>query len=172
MISHKLKQIVNPLSTSVLSALLLLLSGCASTGTRPAGDPRLPPGLYVFDMPVMYERGFAELSSVPGGVRVQLLETFQGRFDLHPRGESEWVIRNDEVGYPGLSRSFSGEGRSTGPGRLEGSGEVWIRMAGPIGRDHRKGPWTLRPATAEERSGWERRQRNLQTRRRRAGMEP
>jgi len=173
MTSHKLKKFVNPLSTWVLAGGLLLgLSGCAGTGAGPSGDARLPPGLYVFDMPVLYPEGFAELTAVPGGVRVRLLEAFEGRFDLQAKGESAWVIRNDEVGYPSLRRSLSGEGRSTGPGRMEGEGEVWIRLAGPLGRDHRKGSWTLRPATAEERGRWERRQRGLESRRRRAGLKP
>lgn len=121
-------------------------------------------------MPGVYDRGMARVETVPRGSRVQLLETFEGSFELHRRRGGGVVIRNDQMGYPGLNRSFSGSGTLTGDSGAEGEAEIWIRMAGPVRRDHRKGPWTLRPATPQEIEQHENRVRRLEERKRRAGM--
>lgn len=171
MTSPTLKRFVNVARASVFAALCFGISGCVTTGNPAVGHPSLPEGYYVFDMPVLYSSGMARVGNVARGVRVQLLETFEGSFELHGHGENELRIRNESISYPGLRRTLSGEGTITAPGRAQGEGTVWIRISGPVGRDHRKGPWTLRPATAEEIERHERVQRSLETRRRRAGLE-
>jgi hypothetical protein len=148
----------------------LLNQACVSTGPGTAPEPILPPGYAVFDLPGIYTDGMAMIETIPRGARIQLLETFEGSFELHRRGENRVVIRNDSMGYPGLNRSFSGEGILKGNGRAEGEAEIWIRMAGPVRRDHRKGNWTIRPATVEEIERHESRIRQLEERKRRAGM--
>jgi len=149
---------------------LILLQGCVGTGSRTSDAPLLPPGYAVFDMPGVYDKGMARIETIPRGARIQLLETFEGSFELHARGNERAVIRNDQMGYPGLNRSFSGQGILLPGGRAEGEAEVWIRMAGPVRRDHRKAAWTLRPATAEEIENHDSKLRRLEERKRRAGM--
>lgn len=149
---------------------LLLLQACVSTGSGTPAAPILPPGYAVFDMPGVYSDGMARIETIPRGARIQLLETFEGSFELHARGSDRVVIRNDAMGYPGLNRSFSGEGVLVEDGRAEGEAEIWIRMAGPVRRDHRKAAWSLRPATSQEIERHENRLRQLEERKRRAGM--
>ncbi len=159
------------LPAQLLSLMLFaVLQGCVSTGSPSPPAPILPPGYAVFHMPGVYSEGMARIETMPRGARVQLLETFEGSFELHARGTNHVVIRNDAMGYPGLNRSFSGSGELTGDGRAGGEAEIWIRMAGPVRRDHRKGAWSLRPATEEEIERHEERLRKLEERKRRAGM--
>ena len=150
---------------------LLALCGCA---TAPGPHPTrnlIPDGYYIFDAPGIYEAGMARVSQVPRGAKVQLLETFEGSFELHPRGD-RLRIRNDEVSYPTLRRSLSGDGELIGPGQVRGNAEIWVATIGAFSRDHRKSEWTLRPATPEEIERHENRQRRLEERKRRAGMLP
>ncbi|MCH8512918.1 MAG: hypothetical protein LAT83_14885 [Kiritimatiellae bacterium] len=145
------------------------VSGCA---TRPGLDTtarKFPAGYYRFDAPFVYE-GLARVTPNPHGASIQLLENFDGRFELHLRGDHQVVIRNDEMDYPGFRRNFKGSGKLTAPGTAKGDAEIWNVMVGGFSRDHRKGPWTLRPATTAEVERHEQRQRTLEARKRRAGM--
>lgn len=148
---------------------LLLGGGCATTSPYPTRE-RMPEGLYVFDAPGIYESGMARVTPVSRGARVELLETFEGTFELHPRGE-RLLIRNDDMSYPGLRRSFRGEGQLTGDGQAKGEAKIWVSTIGRFSRDHRASEWTLRPATPEEIQRHEERARRQEARRRRAGME-
>lgn len=155
-----------------LSALLfsILLPGCVTSGSRNETAPLLPAGYARFDMPGVYENGMASVTSIPQGVKIQLLETFEGSFELHQRADNRVVIRNDQMDYPGLGRSFKGEGILLGQGRAEGYAEIWLDLMGPVRRDHRKGPWVLRPATEAEIRSHEAKVRQLEERKARAGM--
>ncbi len=151
--------------------LLLLLAGCA---TPPPGThhPGLPPGLYVFDCPIVYEKGMARLAPLPRGARVQLLEGVQGSFELRVRGQGDLEIRDAEMDYPGLRRSFKGSGTLSSPGHATGEAVSWILNFGFAGRDHRTGPWSLRPASEAEIRSFQTKAKHLQERRRRAGLDP
>lgn len=148
---------------------LLLVGACATPSPYPTRE-MLPQGLYVFDAPGVYESGMARVTPVPRGARVELLETFAGTFELHPRGD-RLLIRNHDMHYPGLRRAFRGEGKITAGGQAEGNAEIWVSTLGRFSRDHRKTEWTLRPATPGEIQRHEDRASRLEARRRRAGME-
>lgn len=158
---------------SVLQSLpvffLLIWSGCATTADPAAAARAFPPGMYVFEAPFVYE-GMAEIRPIPNGAAVQLLETFEGNFEFHLRGDDGLRIRNDNMDYPGLKRRFVGTGTLRRPGHADGDAEIWLTAIGRFGRDHRKGAWTLRPATEAETTRFERARQALEERKRRAGM--
>lgn len=169
MSSPNLSSFVNP-RLLLIAVCTLSLTACRTRPQGPAGDPRIPPGFYVFSFPGVYE-GLADVQPIHGGVRVQLLETFEGRFDLVRKGSLNWTIQNDEMSYPGLRRSFSGLGEFAGLGEVVGDAEIWIHMLGRVGRDHRRGTWSLRSASPAEIERFHQRQRSLEARRRRAGLD-
>lgn len=145
-------------------------AGCASRPGLPTTSQKFPEGTYRFDAPFVYE-GLARVTPTPHGASVQLLGHFDGSFELHLRGENRLVIRNDEMSYPGFRRNFKGDGELTAPGTARGEAEIWNVMIGGFSRDHRKGSWTLRPATEGEIERHEQQQRALEARKRRAGMD-
>jgi len=65
------------------------------------------------------------------------------------------------VEYPGLKRSFRGDGSILSPGRAEGTAISWLKSLGPISRNHREGSWQLRPATPREIERYQAEQRRL-----------
>lgn len=150
----------------LLSVVFLLMFGCATT--PPPGLNRLPEGLYRFDCPVFYDNGMVRITHTAKGARVQLLEKIEGSFTLRPDAEGHVKVVEDHIDYPGLKRSLNGEGRITAPGQAEGRAAVWLKSMGPLSRDHRKGPWTLRRATEAEARRYQRKQELLRERRERA----
>jgi hypothetical protein len=154
------------LCLQLLSVLFLLLSGCATT--PPPGLSRLPEGLYVFDAPIFYEKGMARVTHTSRGARVQLLETFQGDFTLRPDASGQVDMVEDHISYPGLRRTLKGSGQLTATGKAEGQAVIWLKSAGPISRNHREGPWTLRQATPEEEKAFRLKQQAIEKRKQRA----
>ncbi|MGA0333878.1 MAG: hypothetical protein ACO3N7_04110 [Kiritimatiellia bacterium] len=110
----------------------------------------------------------AKLVHSRNGVRIQLLEEYTGSFSLQIASDQSLKIVDDEMDYPGLKRTFKGEGRLIRPGVAEGEAVMWLKSVGPISRNHREGPWTLRTATPEEIQRFELKQKTLQERRQRA----
>lgn len=129
---------------------------------------RLPEGLYVFDAPIFYEEGMAEITHTPRGARVRLLRDDVGEFTLRPDARGRVDIVDDAIGYSGLNRSLNGKGRLTENGRAEGQAKVWLKAMGPVSRNHRKGPWTLRQATPQEIQRHRAKQRSREAREERA----
>lgn len=150
----------------LLTALFLLGAGCATT--PPPGLDLLPEGLYVFDAPIFYETGMAELTHTPRGVRVRLLENDIGAFTLRPDARGRLDIVDDAIDYRDLKRKLNGSGRITKPGRAEGKAKVWLMGLGPVSRNHRKGTWTLRRATPEESQRHRAKERSRELREQRA----
>ncbi len=158
------------LPTLFLPVILLLLSACATTTPPETVASWLPPGYYVFDCPIVYDNGLAKVEPTAGGMKVTLLEKIKGTFVLQAKPDGSLSITQSEMDYPGLRRSFKGEGRVTGGGKAEGDAVVWVKNYGIVGRDHRKGPWTLRPANEGEIRKFEAEARSLEERKRRAGL--
>lgn len=150
----------------LLSLLFLGFTGC--TTTPPPEQQYLPEGLYHFDAPIFYKKGWAQLSHTPRGVRVQLLETFKGAFTLKTQADGRVYLIDDDISYPGLKRTLKGEGRITSIGEAAGTATVWLKTMGPVSRNHRKGPWRLVRATAEDIRKFESKQQTLETRKERA----
>jgi hypothetical protein len=148
----------------------MLLLGCSSPPPTSELARQLPPGLYVFDCPIVYKRGLARLEPHPRGARVQLLEGVKGSFELELLEGNRLRIRKAEMDYPGLKRSFEGTGVLTQAGHGAGQAESWIMNFSIAGRDHRTGPWELRPATEAEIKKHESKERALEERKRRAGL--
>jgi hypothetical protein len=103
-------------------------------------------------------------------MEVILLEKNQGSFELRLGADQKVSIVASEMDYPGLKRNLKGEGRLNQPGHAEGNAESWIMNFGIAGRDHRTGPWSLRPATDAEIKKHESKERRLEERKKRAGM--
>ncbi len=163
--------LLRPLQLLALIFCIMGMTACVSTPSDdPPGIAGLPPGIYNFDCPIVYKEGLVELSDIPGGVHVQMLEKLKGSFELHSNEQGELIIRNDEMHYPGLKRIFNGEGRLTAAEGAEGTAAIWLKNLGPVGKDHRKGDWVLRPATEQEITRYEAKVRSLEERKRKAGM--
>ncbi len=158
------------LPMNFLLGLLLMLAGCASPLPPETVAAWLPTGYYKFDCPIVYENGLARLEPVRGGMNVTLLEKIKGTFVLQAKADGRLAITQSEMDYPGLRRSFKGEGQVIGGGKAEGTAVVWVKNFGIVGRDHRKGAWTLRPASESEINKFEARARSLEERKRRAGF--
>ncbi len=151
----------------LFSLTFIMLAGCASP-PPPDLNRLLPEGHYRFDCPIIYERGMVRLRHDGNTVRVEFLEIFDGAFSFRVRSNQELSITNPDVGLPGLNRSFRGEGTLTKPGHAEGRAVSWLKTGGPISRNHREGPWTLRPATPREIEIFEQEQKVLEERKARA----
>lgn len=149
----------------LLSAFFLLLAGCVSAPPADLGR-WVPEGYYVFDCPIVYDNGLARISHTAGGARVQLLEDVKGSFILRVDNKGALEIVDADMHYPGLKRSFKGGGLMSEPGRASGRAIAWLKTLGPISRDHRAGPWTLRPATEKEIERHLEKRRKLEERRR------
>jgi len=156
--------------STFLLGVLLCLGGCATPVPPATMSSWLPAGYYKFDCPGIYDNGLARLEPSANGVRVQLLEKIKGSFEFHAKPDGSLEIRESEMDYPGLRRSFKGKGRVTGAGTAGGQAVVWVKNFGFAGRDHRTAEWTLRPAHAEEIEKYEARERSLEERKRKAGM--
>lgn len=128
----------------------------------------LPEGYYNFDCPIAYKNDLARLSHENGKVQVQLLVDYTGSFSLQVDGNGNLNIVDDHMDYPGLPRSFNGEGRILQPGVAEGTATLWLKPAGPISRNHRKGTWTLQPASEKAVQSYLRKQEALEMRKARA----
>jgi hypothetical protein len=106
-------------------------------------------------------------------IRITLLGDFEGSFDLVPETDGKLRIAASRLDYPGLKRSYKGDGEVRKPGVASGSAIMWLKSAGPMSRNHRKGTWMLRPATPGDVQSYERRQHDLDVRRKRAqGADP
>lgn len=151
----------------LLSLFFLCLSACISP---PPGhlSASLPEGYYRFNCPIAYDNDMVKLTHEKGRVRVQLLEDYMGNFALKVDPDGSLKIVDDHMDYPGLPRSFKGEGRMLQPGSAEGSAVLWLKSAGPISRNHREGPWTLRRAGEKEIQDFLKKQQTLEIRRQRA----
>ncbi len=150
----------------LLSLLFLSLNGCVSP---PADLSRsLPEGYYRFDCPIAYDNGMVQLRHQNGKIRVQLLEGYTGSFAFQVKGNSVLKIVDAEMDYPGLPRSFKGEGHILSPGVAEGTAVLWLKSVGPLSRNHREGPWTLRVATQNEIQNFQNKQKTLELRKQRA----
>lgn len=167
-ISRKHSQKALPMQCFALIVFLGLTS-CVSNGPSPLAK-EIPPGLYRFECEKLYSSGMAEVTHTPKGVRVQLLEKFKGSFELRPGGSGRVNIANGDFSYPGLKRSFSGDGLIKGAGLLEGTCISWINSLAVVKKDHRKDTWLLRKASQAEAEKWNRKQQELQDRMKRAGM--
>jgi hypothetical protein len=150
-----------------LSLIFITLTACVST---PSADLErwLPEGYYKFDCPIIYEKGMVQLRHDRNTVRVELLEKFDGAFSFSVRPNQDVSIIRADMGLPGLNRSFRGDGRLLKPGHAEGRAVTWLKTGGPISRNHREGPWTLRPATREEITAFTQQQKALEERKNRA----
>lgn len=131
-------------------------------------SPLLPEGLYKFDCPIVYDNGFAELTHQNNGIKVQLLEDIKGSFIFTISSDNTVKIVDAEMDYPGLKRSFKGEGHILQTGYAEGNAIMWLKTSGPISRNHREGPWTLREATDREIKSYRAKQQRLEERKARA----
>ena len=144
-------------------SFLLLALAAAGCATTPKGPPPLAEGYYFFDCPIFYEKGLAEVAALPNGnLKVSLLEKHKGEFELHPTGGGELKITRDHIPLADISRSLSGEGRvSPDASGAAGRAVMWTTNIMGISRDHRKGGWTLTPASKAE---YETRLKRLQKR--------
>lgn len=143
-----------------LAFLFLLVTGCATT-SGPSLDAWIPEGYYHFSCDIVNQNNLALVSHNRGRMEVQLLGDFDGGFAFSPEADGGLTITKSNMDYPGLKRSFRGEGTVQQPGVASGSAITWIKSVGPIGRDHRKGPWRLRPATPKEIQRVQQRQQRL-----------
>lgn len=145
-----------------LAILFLLLGGC-TTPPPQAMDDWMPEGLYKFECDIINQDNLAGITHGPRGLKVQLLGDFEGEFTLALRSERRVEIVRDRMDYPGLKRSFKGEGEILQPGVAGGTAITWVKSIGPIGRDHREGPWSLRPATEQEIRRYQNRRERLRS---------
>lgn len=99
---------------------------------------------------------------------VELLGEYKGSFKMVPLADQRVNIEKSRLDYPGLKRTFSGEGTVQRPGQLSGTAIMWLKGTGPISRNHREGPWSLRPATPREQERFRMEQKRLEERRQRA----
>ncbi|MDF3127582.1 hypothetical protein P0Y35_00075 [Kiritimatiellaeota bacterium B1221] len=155
------------LRLQLLSLIFLGISGCVST-PPPHLSTLLPEGYYKFSCPIVYKNGFVELSHKDGLVHVQLLENFTGNFSFKVSDSGALEITKDNMDYPGLKRTFKGEGQIIRPGNAEGNAVVWLKSVGPVSRNHREGEWVLYAASAEETASFLRKQKALEARKARA----
>ncbi len=126
-----------------------LVSGCVSPG--PAVPPPVAEGFYFLDSEAFYKNGLTRVTGDGrGGVNVTLLDHFGGGFQLKEAGNGQFTIARDRVNMEDVKRSLSGSGTLTPGGGFAGDCTVWINNIPGFSRDHRKQPWTLRPASAEE----------------------
>ncbi|MDA3872822.1 MAG: hypothetical protein PF795_02550 [Kiritimatiellae bacterium] len=151
----------------LFSLTFITLAACVST-PPPDLNPFLPEGYYSFDCPIIYEKGMVRLRHDQAKVRVELLEKFDGSFSFSVRSDQTLTITDADMGFPGLNRSFRGEGTLTKRGHAAGRAVSWLKTGGPLSRNHREGPWTLRPATPREIQSFERQQKQLEERKARA----
>lgn len=137
------------LKVIVLLVLPLLLTGC--TTTQPHSS-QLPDGYYMLDAsPWFYGPNLCLLESKKPGVHtVSMLKERKGSFDLVPKGNRTFSIKQSNINFDKIRRSIKGDATMTQAGVLSGTGVVWLKSLGPISRNHRKGAWTLRPATQAE----------------------
>ncbi|MEX2607716.1 MAG: hypothetical protein WD708_10250 [Kiritimatiellia bacterium] len=156
------------LRMQLLSLIFITLAACVSA-PPPDLTTRLPEGYYTFDCPIIYKRGMVRLRHDHDRARVELLEKFDGAFSFRIRPDRQLTITDADIDLPGLRRSFRGEGTLFQPGHAEGRAVSWIKTGGPISRNHREGPWTLRPATPVEIEKFQRKQQELKERKARAG---
>ncbi len=112
---------------------------------------------------IIHQDNLAKITHDPSGLKVQLLGDFDGEFTLALRPDRRVEIVRDRMDYPGLKRSFKGEGEILQPGVAGGTAVTWVKSIGPIGRDHRKGPWSLGPAKEREIRRYQNRQERLRT---------
>lgn len=151
----------------LFSLIFITLSACVTT-PPPDLNRVLPEGYYVFDCPIVYDKGMVRIHHDTRTVRVELLEKFDGAFLFRVRSDRALTIVNADMGLPGLNRSFKGDGTLNKTGHAEGRAVTWLKAGGPLSRNHREGPWTLRPATQQEIQGFQREQRVLEERKARA----
>lgn len=151
----------------LLSLLFLGFSGCVMPPPQNL-DAVLPEGYYKFDCPIVYKNGMVKLSHRQGLIHVQLLEDYTGSFSFKVTGDNKLDITRDEMDYPGLKRTFKGEGTLIRPGTAEGTAVVWLKSAGPVSRNHREGPWVLFKASDQEVRSFIRKQKSLEARKIRA----
>lgn len=148
------------------SLFFLALTSCTTT-VSPDRAATLPDGLYQFSAPPAIKRQYADLSWGSAGWDIQLLGDGGGSFTLRPESGNGVSIQNDQMSYPGLKRSLQGSGTVQTDRTASGKLELWLG-GGPIKRNHRKGDWTLRPATPQEAESWKRKQQLLEERKKRA----
>ena len=152
----------------LLSISFLILTGCVSTSPPINLSPVMPEGYYMFDCPIVYEKDMAEITHRDGKAFVQLLGDFKGSFAFEISSEGVVTIVEDEMGFSGLNRSFNGEGQILKRGHARGEAIAWLKSIGGFSRDHRKGPWSIRPASESEINSYMREQKSLELRKQRA----
>jgi hypothetical protein len=143
-------------------ALFFLLAGACTTPPTPNWDAWIPEGFYHFTCEIVNQNDLARATHQRKGMAVQLLGDFDGGFTFEPKGKDQVEITDSRMNYPGLKRTFRGEGVILSPGRAEGSAISWLKTMGPISRNHREGTWFLRPATPREIEQYQAQQQRLQ----------
>lgn len=136
--------------------IFLLLSGCVTAPPPLDLNAWIPEGTYHFKADTVNQNNLARVTHEKGRMRVTLLGDFEGGFTFDPKADGGLGIVDADMDYPGLKRTFKGEGRVTKPGIASGTSVMWLKSAGPVSRNHRKGPWFLRPATEAEIQKFER----------------
>jgi len=132
----------------LLLALLMPLVSCVTP--RDDTPSPLPVGYYLFNAPMFYEDGLAQVSWTNGALFVQLLEHHGGSFKLLVSDDRRVHVRDGKMPLADIKRTFHGSGQIGVGGVVRGEGEIWLQTIGPLKRDHRTGPWTLTPASASE----------------------
>ena len=115
-----------------------------------AGTDQLPDGYYHFEGKWIYS-GICHITHTKkDSHKVQCLEGRKYTFCVTAKSSGSFKIEKSDVALGKIKRNMSGSGELSKPGHASGKGSVWTKSLGIFSRDHRKGPWTLRPATAEE----------------------
>ena len=147
---------------------ILLLTGCTTPTSEVDLDRWIPEGFYHVTSEIINQDNLARVTHKNQRIQVQLLGDFDGGFTMAPLPNGELEIVTSRMDYPGLKRSFKGEGRIQQPGVAMGTAITWLKSAGPVSRNHRKGTWSLRPATPQEVERYQQKQKQLEFRQNRA----
>jgi hypothetical protein len=123
------------LRMQLFSLTFITLAACVST-PPPDLNPFLPEGYYSFDCPIIYEKGMVRLRHDQAKVRVELLEKFDGSFSFSVRSDQTLTITDADMGFPGLNRSFRGEGTLTKRGHAAGRAVSWLKTGGPVSKNN------------------------------------
>jgi len=142
-------------------AVLILISSACSTVPEADLNAWIPEGFYHFECEIVHQDNLARIRHLKGNIRVDLLGDLKGGFSLRPLPGGALEIYASRMDYPGLKRSFKGEGRVIQPGVAEGDAISWLKSIGPFSRDHREGAWSLRPATPQEIERYQDKQQRL-----------
>jgi hypothetical protein len=134
--------------TTLMLVILGNLTGCATKLQPPAGNNALTAGFYMLECDAFHEEGMVQVTAIPAGWHVNVLEGFAGDFELHPGKEkNRLTIKNANIDYNELKRSLKGFAYVHPDNIAKGEVTVWILRT----RHHRADrPFLLRPATEGE----------------------